>query len=363
LFKGEAIFRFEAGLFDKFPNIPYNNSWRQNLSAAVMLNINYQEICRELLSQLPQKQREVIERRFGLKAGVRETLEAIGKSHNICRERVRQIEKVSLAKMKKRSSGNKEVSKLFAKHLKNFGGVREEQAFLEELGGKDFKAHAYFLLALSGDFLRAGESDDFNCLWAIDKEYLAQAKKFVLQSVESLSEKKQLASSRELANLAGLKKAVAESYLGISKKIQKNKEGLFGLREWPEVSPKGIKDKIYLLLKKNRKPLHFTDVAHKIEGSLVQTVHNELIRDKRFVLIGRGIYALREWGYSEGDVKDVILSIFKNENKPLTKAEILDRVMKQRLIKENTVLMNLSNKKYFSRDNEGKYWRSNIQEA
>ena len=338
-----------------------------------MFNINYQQICQELLGQLPPKQREVIERRFGLKAGDRETLEAIGKSHNICRERVRQIEKVSLAKMRKKASGYKEASKLFAKHLKNYGGVREEQSLLEELGNKDFKAHAYFLLTLSGDFLRVGESEDFNCLWAIDKESLEAAKKFVAEALTSLSEKKQLASGRELANLTGLKKMVAESYLGISKKILKSKEGLYGLREWPEVSPKGIKDKIYLLLKQNHKPLHFTDVARKIDGSLVQTVHNELIRDKRFVLIGRGIYALREWGYAEGDVKDVILKIFDNENRPLTKAEILDRVMKQRLIKENTVLMNLSNKKFFSRDNEGRYWRTaegelhqgqaNVQEA
>ena len=328
-----------------------------------MININYQDICRELLDQLPAKQREVIERRFGLKGAERETLESIGKSHGICRERVRQIEKVSLTKMKKKASGYKEASKIFAKHLKNAGGVREENALLEELGGTDYKSHAYFLLTLSGDFIRVSESEDFNSLWALNKESLDAAKDFIKASQAKLEEKKQLASSRELAVAGGLKKPIAESYLGISRRVQKSKEGLYGLREWPEVSPKGIKDKIYLLFKKTRKPLHFTDVAGKIEGSLVQTVHNELIRDKRFVLIGRGIYALREWGYVEGDVKDVILSIFQAENKPLTKDEILERVMKQRLIKENTVLMNLSNKKFFSRDNEGKYWRGNVQEA
>lgn len=328
-----------------------------------MININYQEIVQELLNQLPAKQREVIERRFGLKGGERETLESIGKSHSICRERVRQIEKVSLAKMKKKGSGYKEAAKLFAKHLKNAGGVREENALLEELGGTDYKPHAYFLLTLSGDFIRASESEDFNSLWALNKESLESAKSFIKASQALLEEKKSLVPSRELALAAGIKKAIAESYLGISRRVQKNKEGFYGLREWPEVSPKGIKDKIYLLFKKTRKPLHFTDVAGKIEGSLVQTVHNELIRDKRFVLIGRGIYALREWGYVEGDVKDVILNIFATENKPLTKDEILERVMKQRLIKENTVLMNLSNKKFFTRDNEGKYWRGNVQEA
>jgi hypothetical protein len=326
-----------------------------------MVNVNFKQVCDELLSQLPAKQREVIERRFGLKAArgtqARETLEAIGRSHKICRERVRQIEKVSLAKLKKNESVYREATRLFAKHLKNFGGVREENALLGELGGDDFKAHAYFLLTLSGDFMRSAESEDYKCYWALDTALANAAKNFIALSQAKLGEAKKLMSGRELAALSGLKKAVAESYLGISKAVQKNKEGLYGLREWPEVSPKGIKDKIYLLLKKSQKPLHFTDVARKIEGSLVQTVHNELIRDKRFVLIGRGIYALKDWGYVEGDVKDVIMNIFENANRPLTKQEILDRVMKQRLIKENTVLMNLSNKKYFSRDNEGRYWR------
>jgi hypothetical protein len=328
-----------------------------------MVKLDYKQICEELLGQLPAKQREVIERRFGLKTGARETLEAIGKSHKICRERVRQIEKAGTAKMKKRAGVHKESSRVFAKHLKGFGGAREENILLEELGAKEFKAPAYFLLAISGDFIRIGENEDYNSYWALDSQSGEAAKNFIAAAMAKLEEKKQLASLRELANLAGLKKTVAESYLGISKQVQKNKEGFYGLRNWPEVNPKGIKDKIYLLFKKSRNPLHFTEVAKKINGSLVQTVHNELIRDRRFVLIGRGIYALKEWGYVEGDVKDVILNIFGNENRPLTKREILDRVMKQRRIKENTVLMNLSNKKFFSRDSEGKYWHANVREA
>jgi len=338
-----------------------------------MANINYKKICEELMGQLAPKQREVIERRFGLKTGKRETLEAIGKSHNICRERVRQVEKAAMIKMKKKVFGHKEISQVFGRHLKNFGGAREESALLEELGGKEFKMHANFLLILAGEFVRFAENGDFKNFWALDAQSAQNAKNFVLSAARLLEEKKQLASSRELALSFGLKKSIAESYLGISTRVQKNKDGLYGLREWPEVNPKGIKDKIFLLFKKTGNPLHFTDVAERIEGSLVQTVHNELIRDKRFVLIGRGKYALKDWGYVAGDVKDVILNIFGNENRPLTRDEILDRVMKQRQIKENTVLMNLGNKKYFSRDNEGRYTRAtegesrlrraNVQEA
>jgi hypothetical protein len=95
-------------------------------------------------------------------------------------------------------------------------------------------------------------------------------------------------------------------------------------------------------------------VARLIEGALVQTVHNELIKDSRFVLVGRGVYALKEWGYEPGQVKDIITKILR-ENGPLTQGEILERVSKQRLVKENTILLNLSNKKNFLRDSQGKY--------
>jgi len=168
---------------------------------------------------------------------------------------------------------------------------------------------------------------------------------------------------KEIALWTGMKTPMLESFIEVSKNIQKNQEGLYGLKQWPEINPKGIKDKIYLLFKKAQKPFHFTEVAEHIEGSLVQTVHNELIRDPRFVLIGRGIYALKEWGYREGDVKDVIVNIFRQENKSLTKQEIIERVLKQRIIKENTILMNLSDKKIFTKDPQGRYWINDVREA
>ncbi len=328
-----------------------------------MAGINYKQICTQLLSPLAAKQREVIERRFGLKTGKRETLEAIGKTHKICRERVRQIEKAAFVKMKKSASLCREPARVFAKYLKNSGGAREESAFLRQAGGKDFSPHVYFLMIFCGDFIRVKESDDTLAFWAQDKQSVEAVKTFIAAAAERLEESKKLASSRGLSAILGLKKAVAESYLEVSKRVQKNKDGLYGLREWPEVNPKGIKDKIYLLLKESKNPLHFSDVARGIEGSLVQTVHNELIRDPRFVLIGRGLYALKDWGYVAGDVKDVILNIFGNEGRPLSKQEILDRVMRQRHIKENTVLMNLGNKNYFSRGEDGLYRRADVQEA
>jgi DNA-directed RNA polymerase delta subunit len=119
-----------------------------------------------------------------------------------------------------------------------------------------------------------------------------------------------------------------------------------------------------LVFKKHGKPLHFTKVAELIDKfnynlpnkkTYSQTVHNELIKDSRFVLVGRGIYALKEWGYERGYVKDVIFQVLKSAQKPLDKEEILEKVLKQRIVKENTVLLNLSNKNYFLRTSKGNY--------
>jgi hypothetical protein len=84
------------------------------------------------------------------------------------------------------------------------------------------------------------------------------------------------------------------------------------------------------------------------------TTHNELIKDDRFVLVGRGLYALAEWGYVSGVVRDVIRKVL-NKYGPMTREEIFNKVMKERYVKENTVLVNLQNSTYFKKDADGKY--------
>jgi DNA-directed RNA polymerase delta subunit len=112
-------------------------------------------------------------------------------------------------------------------------------------------------------------------------------------------------------------------------------------------------------LKEKNQPLHFTQIAHLIDEYKLgkkkahpQTVHNELIKDDRFVLIGRGIYALAEWGYSEGTIKDVIKEILAKSDRPLEKEEILKEVFRIRKVKKATVMINLNNSSIFEkRDN------------
>jgi len=134
------------------------------------------------------------------------------------------------------------------------------------------------------------------------------------------------------------------------------------LAHWPEINPRGAKDKAYVVLKQHGRPLHFREVTDLINqaglGSSLaqaQTVHNELIKDPRFILVGRGIYALRDWGYQPGTIKDVISSIL-NENGSLAKDEIVKKVMEKRIAKPNTILINLQNKEYFAKDGQGRYF-------
>jgi len=323
-------------------------------------NFNYSKICSDLISDLKEREKEVISRRFALNGLKRETLESIGQDFGITRERVRQIQMVAMEKIKPKLSQYQKVFQYFREYFKKFGNLRKEETALFELGGENWKDEVYFLLSLQKPFQRLGENNDFYSFWLIDKDSLKPAKEtinFLFQKLQKLGKplaKKELSSFLPLEETVWDKRFIS-SILEISKKIQKNKEGLYGLKDWPEINPRGIKDKAYLVFKKIGKPLHFTDIAKLIEGSHLQTVHNELIKDSRFVLVGRGIYALSEWGYLPGQVKEVIWKILKESEKPLKKEEILEKVLSQRLVKENTILLNLSNKKYFIRDSQGRY--------
>ncbi len=319
-----------------------------------MTNFNYRKLSLDLISHLKEREKEVILRRFGLDGKHPETLEAIGKDYGLSRERIRQIQNSALEKVKPKLEKIPEVFQFFSDYLKKFGGVKREERLLEELGGEKEKNEVSFLLKLKGEFLHFPEEKDFYSCWAINVEAYRSAQNTINLVFSHLEKMKKPLTLDEL-NFFSQEKEVLESWLEISKKIQKNEDGLYGLKDWPEINPRCIRDKAYLVLKKMGKPLHFREIASLIEKANLHTVHNELIRDPRFVLVGRGIYALSEWGYYPGEVKEVIFRILKEEGRALTKEEIIERVLKQRMVKENTILMNLSNKKYFLRDEQGRY--------
>jgi len=331
--------------------------------------INYSKLCSNLFKDLPPRTREVIEKRFGFKTN-KMTLEAIGQDFGICRERVRQIEKDGFFRLASQKDKCQKVFQVFTNHLKKAGGLKREDLLLEELGGENFKPQVSFLLSFGDQFEKVGLSEDFHSLWVLNQKSLSSAKKLINAFSKKFKSRREPLSLEELfrvyqkdlsSKLGSLNFEGFSSYMDASKKISRGPEGQFGLASWSEINPRGVKDKAYLVFKKENKPLHFAAVAPLISGLLperkanVQTVHNELIKDSRFVLIGRGVYALTEWGYKPGCVKDVILDVLKESKGPLAKEKILEKVLAQRQVKKNTVLLNLNNKNCFLRDHQGRY--------
>ncbi len=335
--------------------------------------IKYEKLVSQALNKVSNlRTRNMLELRFGLKDGQRMTLESIGQNYGITRERVRQIEEAAFSELRNSQAVNAFDSayRQLNDFFKQQGGVIREARLLPLLT-KINQPHpswgaVYFILNLNGQYRRYVESDKFHSLWLDSEDSFNQAAKAVDQAKKVLIQAGQPLTFDQLAGyLEGtnfkIEKTALYSYLDAAKQIGEDGFGCLGFVKWPEINPRGAKDKAYLVLKKGKQPLHFVEVTNLINQAglgkhkaQAQTVHNELIKDSRFVLVGRGTYALGEWGYQPGTVKQVISQLLK-ENGPMSKGKIVREVSRHRLVKENTILINLQNKNYFIRTSEGKY--------
>lgn len=327
--------------------------------------LNYQTFSEELLQALTDRKREVLEKRFGLMAEGPLTLQAIGDELGITRERVRQIENDALLTLRHEQAPKlNKPFQLILDYLQKHGGLREERILLKDLGEDRFQNHIALFLTLGDDFKKFKETEEFFPLWTTEEKKVQEARNIIKELIRELKRRNDLMEAQEMSRRVSLniELPVLISYIDISKYIFQSPFGHYGLVDWPEVRPRGLRDNAYLVLKKEGQPLHFTEIARKIGelpnspgAVLPESVHNELIRNEKFVLIGRGIYALREWGYNPGTVEDVIKSVLKKANKPLTREEIIKKVLEQRDVKESTVVLNLQSKKEFKKDQKGKY--------
>lgn len=333
--------------------------------------MNYSQIYKKITKGLSQKTKGVFEKRFGVKTGTPETLESIGKSMGITRERVRQLEEAGFNAVRKNHQETLDaVFAHFSAYFKEQGGFKREDTALEDLGGKKGKRYALFFLALGQNFFtRVAGKKDYHYFWALAKDSAPDVKETLRQLAQDIQQYGKLLSKDELHAQFAAKHNLTEfalaSYLQVSKRIQQNREGKFGLVEWPEIKPRGVKDKAFLVFKKEQRPLHFREIkelidkmgqGHAQKKTHPQTVHNELIKDPRFVLIGRGTYALGEWGYVPGTIKDIIAKVLQAKQEPASQEDVVKEVLVQRQVAKNTILINLNNKKYFQKNAKGKYF-------
>lgn len=331
----------------------------------------FADALKQVIADFPERAQEIIFSRWGVFNSHALTLEEIGKKYHITRERVRQVIREVLKKVKE-----KKENEIFSKIKENIilaleknGGIMEEKQLLLMLGkgnASEQAAASFFLECVDG--ISSNEvKGELLFSFALEDFDLENWRAIKNSVIEILKSKKKPLSIEELFELvkaeskkSDLSKEVFAHFLQVSAEIKQNTFGKWGIGKWKEISPKGTREKAYLVLKEAAKPLHFRDIAKKIDQyhlnkkkTHAQTVHNELIKDKNFVLVGRGIYALVEWGYKQGTVKDVIEEILKNNGKDLTREEILAKVLEIRHVKKSTIVINLNN--YFVKSKTGTY--------
>ncbi len=323
----------------------------------------------EVISALPERSQEIIKSRFGINGAGPKTLEEVGNAYKITRERVRQIIKEALKKI--RQKANSEIAEKVRQKIEftigqNSGIIREKE-ILDRLGKsneKERSAVSFFLNLLEG-IKFSEEKRELERTYALSAFDFAKWKE-VKNAVQDILEKeKRVLTDEELfEKLSGKVKNVGQdklfNWLSASSEIKINNFGKWGLIGWGEVNPRVTMQRAYLVLKETGRPLHFKKIAELIDKYKLgkkkthpQTVHNELIKNKAFVLVGRGTYALAEWGYKEGTVREVLEDILRDNPRPMKRKEILDRILKVRRVKKSTVLINLNN--FFVKANKDAY--------
>ena len=312
-----------------------------------------------------EREREIVTRRFGL-YDRKETLEQIGELLGITRERVRQLEKAILIRLKIAGEEGKipaieTTEKDIVRQLSEIGRLATVADLTDELLGSKAsplaRARVQFIATLAPRLTVVDENDNYKAAVGIaeygDEKKIRTQVDDVVKAVKAHGEPLTIDQLHE--KLSYEHPSHVRALASVSKHLS-NLKDMWGLNKWPTVNPKNIRDKIYVILLENGKPMHFSEIADAIKDSnfsrknvTTQAIHNELIKDKRFVLIGRGIYALDSWGFVKGTVADTIANILRKSPEPLHRDEIVKRVLKNRQVKETTILLNLQSKPQFKR--------------
>lgn len=337
-----------------------------------IISFKPKQVTKRFLLALPERARDIVAKRFALLPGSEKmTLEAIGTEYGVTRERVRQVENFALSAIRKSEAFKREqeVFEELGRVIRELGAVVPEDELLEYVSSdEETQNHIVLLLVLGDLFVKEKEDDHLKHRWTIDKEVSRAVDESLRKLAKSLSDDDLIVEEEMLAlfrkNLKGVSEEhkneeVLRRWLSLSKAIGRNPLGEWGISSSPNVNARGMRDYAFLVIRKHGSPMHFTEVAKEIRGTFgkeahVATCHNELIKDARFVLVGRGLYALSEWGYQGGVVKDVIKA-FLEKSGPMTKDEIVEKVLKERYVKHNTVVVNLQDRKCFKKSADGKY--------
>ncbi len=402
--------------FKSMENVSILDQIIDNKKAEEVAKLDAVEIINDLFSELSKRERDVVIRRYGLHGKSKETLENIGGVHSLTRERIRQIESASVKKLQQLKNLDSYIStlkKVIYQLLEEHGGLMEKEYLLETL--TDFsidgfkvesenklihKNYLNFLITklLHNEFEEYNNSKHFKNSYKLKFKELGHLQELIEELLIYIKDRQAYYKTEEIIKrIFGLKSyskhkekikingsldifwvlknkffnenaqiinenKTLYSLLKSAKKIEQNKFGHWGMHNSREIKPKTVNDKIYLIFKNTKKPMHFIKIAERIneigfdsKTANPATVHNELILDNKYVLVGRGLYGLKEWGYKNGTVIDVVEEIFnESEEDALDREEIIKRVLEKRMVKKATIILALMDKDKFTRVN-GKY--------
>jgi hypothetical protein len=334
-------------------------------------------IVNNLLIVLSPKEKHIIENRFSLNDHPRATLEKIGREFGVTRERIRQIEKNALKKLQRNVNNTKlHILNQYANTvIQKFDGIATEEKLINEIlkavpSPETIDRNAIKLsMQLDQNLEKDYNTINFRPHWKLKLISRKFINEVCTKTASFLSKKKDVVLIDDVVqHLQGalghgdlrLSKQRVASSLELDRRIKVVKTGV-GLASWRHINPKTLRDKILFVLRASKKPLHFVEIANRISDSSfdkktvnVQAVHNELIRFDQFVLIGRGIYALKEWGYERGTVADVLKEVLR-EHGSLDRDKVIEEVLKHRQVKRITIILNLKNKDLFERVGRNMY--------
>jgi len=335
-------------------------------------NFSPHKLVKDAITSLKPNEATVVLGRFGIGSD-HQTLSSIGRKLKLSRERIRQIEREGLKKMareivEKKNPNILEIIAEFEKHGGIISHSKIAEKFLEQnhWTNKDEFNSLHLVFSLMPQIIKIEKTTELEAGWILASLPRDEVVRVINDWAKHLEQLNKPATIDVLVDAHPDHKKFKVAFLSelpaISKKLIRTDAGEIGLSAWPEVNPRNVRDKIYFVLKKNGKPMHFGDIAKAIsdqkfnDKKIVRaTVHNELIADNRFVLIGRGIYALSEWGYQDGTVADIIKHVLNGEKTGLTVDEITKKVLKQRMVKKNTILINLQTKPAFAKVAKDRY--------
>jgi hypothetical protein len=315
---------------------------------------------------LPERDAEILKLRFGLGDEGPYSLQKIGSKYGITRERVRQVQNESINKIKEAILNDEKLNKVIIlgkkliRQTNGFSDLDLEKQISQDFGFGTKENHIRFILILDPEIKLEGK-DDFHERFYVIKEKKSKIKDFFHSIAKKLHGQKLDYEKFKDKILFVFNKKLKEDLneksftkiLKISKKIWLNPFNEGGHEENFYIAPKNTKHRILTVFHYHKKPLHFREIYEILKKvrekfhdlihpswnkiTKLETIHNELIRHPDFVLVGRGLYALSNWGYSGKTVEELILEYLSNVKKPVKREDVINYVLSKKIVKPSGV--------------------------